>query len=236
MRKHRWKICLIMLVVLGFGGYLYAQDQITLTTYYPAPYGHYAHLEVEAVAGVGDGLAILESVEADTLEAGNNGGTWVITTNGSQLDIRGDIHVLAAHPGGSGTAHPIADLDIAEYFAVADAEATDVVVIHTEQDATVTRATKAFDYRVAGVISEDPVFHIGERDGWMPLALAGRVRVKATASNGPIARGDLLVTSDVPGHVMRAAPDHITPGVLVGKSLETLSEGEGLVLILVQSR
>ncbi|MBI3020482.1 MAG: hypothetical protein HYY59_00690, partial [Candidatus Omnitrophica bacterium] len=51
--------------------------------------------------------------------------------------------------------------------------------------------------------------------------------------NGPIQRGDLLVSSSVPGHAMRAEPDEIQPGMLLGKALGLLAEGEGTILVLI---
>lgn len=57
------------------------------------------------------------------------------------------------------------------------------------------------------------------------------VPVKASAENGPIAPGDLLVSSSTPGHVMRDAMP--APGTVVGKALGTLAAGTGLIEMLV---
>jgi hypothetical protein len=65
------------------------------------------------------------------------------------------------------------------------------------------------------------------------LALMGQVQVKATAENGPIRSGDLLVSSSTPGYVMRCPDPEECVGAIVGKALEPLEEGTGLILMLV---
>ena len=66
-----------------------------------------------------------------------------------------------------------------------------------------------------------------------PLALAGRVACKVTAENGPIKHGDLLVTSAKPGYAMRVDLDKLRPGMVLGKALESLQEGEGKITVLI---
>jgi hypothetical protein len=65
------------------------------------------------------------------------------------------------------------------------------------------------------------------------LALMGRVKVKATTENGPIRPGDLLVSAATPGYVMRCPNPQECEGAIVGKALEPLEEGAGLILILI---
>jgi hypothetical protein len=68
--------------------------------------------------------------------------------------------------------------------------------------------------------------------GKVPLAIAGVVPVKASAENGPIRPGDLLVASSSPGHAMRAG-DEPPIGTIIGKALEGLDSGTGLIQMLV---
>jgi hypothetical protein len=66
------------------------------------------------------------------------------------------------------------------------------------------------------------------------LALLGRVPVRATtAENGSIRPGDLLVSASKPGYAMRCASAQQCEGAIIGKALEALEEGEGLILVLV---
>ena len=71
------------------------------------------------------------------------------------------------------------------------------------------------------------------RLGEMPVALAGRVYVLADASEGAIEPGDLLTTSALPGHAMKATDLTAAQGAILGKAMTSLEEGTGLVLVLV---
>jgi hypothetical protein len=65
------------------------------------------------------------------------------------------------------------------------------------------------------------------------LALLGRVPVKATTENGPVRPGDLLTSASKPGYAMRCENIHRCEGAIIGKALEALDEGEGVILMLV---
>jgi len=65
------------------------------------------------------------------------------------------------------------------------------------------------------------------------LALIGVVPVKATAENGPIRPGDLLVSSSKPGYVMRCGDPERCEGAIVGKALEPLKSDMGVIQMLV---
>ncbi len=67
------------------------------------------------------------------------------------------------------------------------------------------------------------------------LALVGRVPVKVSAENGAIVPGALLVASSTAGHAMRA-PTNPAPGTIIGKALGVLSEGTGVIEMLVMLR
>ena len=67
----------------------------------------------------------------------------------------------------------------------------------------------------------------------MPLALVGRVPCKVDATYGPIAVGDLLTTSPTPGHAMRCDDRLACLGAILGKALEPLDTGTGVILVLV---
>jgi len=63
------------------------------------------------------------------------------------------------------------------------------------------------------------------------IAVAGRVPCKVDATYAPIEPGDLLTTSDTPGHAMKAADPQI--GTILGKALEPLDSGTGVIEVLV---
>jgi hypothetical protein len=66
-----------------------------------------------------------------------------------------------------------------------------------------------------------------------PLAVVGIVPCKVTAENGAIARGDLLVTSSRPGYAIKGTDRSRMLGAVVGKALQPLDQGTGLIEVLV---
>ena len=102
-------------------------------------------------------------------------------------------------------------------------------------------ADKAYDRTVAGCVSGAGGISPGlvmrqegvSAQGSFPVALSGRVYCWADASYGPIRPGDLLTTSDTPGHAMKASDQQRTFGAVIGKAMSSLDSGRGLVLVLV---
>ena len=70
-------------------------------------------------------------------------------------------------------------------------------------------------------------------EGDQNIALSGRVYVEADASNGAIQPGDMLTTSDTPGHAMKGTDHARVQGAVIGKAISALPEGSGMVLVLV---
>ena len=110
----------------------------------------------------------------------------------------------------------------------------DVLVIGPE--GYLTRSTAAYRPTVVDVYSTRPSYlgssqHWGE-EGYVALAVVGIVPVKASAENGPIQPGDLLVASSIPGHAMKAGPNP-PAGAVIGKALERLEQGTGMIQMLV---
>jgi hypothetical protein len=139
------------------------------------------------------------------------------------------------------TEHLTSAADFAEMMPLAGDstgyEPGDVLVVSSEQDWGAALSSEAYARAVIGVYSTAPGFVGGYPDdgtdlsGMAPVALLGIVPTKVSAENGPIQRGDLLVTSATPGHAMRA--DDPPPGTVLGKALEPLEEGTGVILVLV---
>jgi hypothetical protein len=67
-----------------------------------------------------------------------------------------------------------------------------------------------------------------------PVALSGTVPCKVDAGYGAIQVGDLLTVSPTPGHAMRS--DDAFPGTIIGKAMEPLESGTGMVRVLVMLR
>jgi len=73
----------------------------------------------------------------------------------------------------------------------------------------------------------------GALDQGENVALTGRVYVLADASHGSIEPGDLLTTSDTPGHAMKVTDHARAQGAILGKAMGSLKDGKGVVLVLV---
>ena len=132
--------------------------------------------------------------------------------------------------------------DVAEPFQMKepDLEKGAVVVIDDEHPGQLKLSTSAFDTRVAGIISGangvNPGIALHQEgliEGGQNVALSGRVYVQADAAFGAIKPGDLLTTSNTPGHAMKVADHAKAQGAILGKAMTPLSEGKGMVLVLV---
>ena len=130
--------------------------------------------------------------------------------------------------------------DVAERFpSAAQLEPGSVVSIDPSAGGKVMAASQPYDRRVAGVVSGAKDYNPGitlraddERKNAVPVTLTGTVYCLASNVNGPIRAGDLLTTSTVPGHAMRATDADRAHGAIVGKALDDLHGDRGLVMIL----
>ncbi|MFZ0826635.1 MAG: hypothetical protein WAO02_04355 [Verrucomicrobiia bacterium] len=115
-----------------------------------------------------------------------------------------------------------------------------VVVIDRQNPGRLKMSDQAYDTHVAGVVSGangiSPGIQMQQQgilDGGKNVALTGRVYVQADASNGAIEPGDLLTTSSMPGDAMKVTDHARAAGAILGKAMTGLSEGKGMVLVLV---
>src|SRR5262249_15660477 len=134
------------------------------------------------------------------------GGFFQNTAGGIALGTDGTAQVgVLQITGGS---------DLAEPFEVSGAEAITpgmVVASDPAQPGRLRLADRAYDRTVAGIVSGANGINPGLTmkqsgtiaDGLLPVALTGRVYCWANASYGAIEPGDLLTTSDTPGHAMK---------------------------------
>ena len=131
--------------------------------------------------------------------------------------------------------------DVAEWVRTKDKMMPGTVVVLDQTAADrVMSSMHSYDTKVAGVVSPHPGLVLGEPgEGKALIATTGRVKVRANTSNGAIRIGDLLVTSEREGAVMRSEPISVSgvflhrPGTLIGKALENLEAGEGEILVLL---
>lgn len=152
-------------------------------------------------------------------------------------DVNGDARVITEElqiTGGS---------DLSEQFDISSDEtaltAGMVVCIDPANPGSLVVSKRAHDRTVAGIISGAGGVRTGMTmgqkgsiaDGRYPVALTGRVYCKVDESKSAIVPGDLLTTSDVPGHCMKVQDHAAAQGAIIGKAMS--SPRDGLVLVLV---
>lgn len=167
------------------------------------------------------------------------------TTNLKTMELDGDW-------SGSGKSRIVVDelqitggADLAEYFKVntlEKIEAGTILSVMSDGSAKLQIADKAYDSKVVGVISGangvSPGLMLQQKgveavDGDYPIAITGRVYVKADATKQSIKAGDLLTTSDMKGYAMKVKSYKKAQGAIIGKALTDLNEGTGMVLVLL---
>lgn len=99
---------------------------------------------------------------------------------------------------------------------------------------------EAYDKKVAGIISGANGVKSGVimgqeetiANGEYPIALSGRVYVKANSSGGQIKPGDFITSSNIAGQAMKVSDFDKSRGAIVGKAMTSIDDN-GYVLVLV---
>jgi len=188
----------------------------------------------------------------------NGGNVGIGTTSpGSKLEVNGNVKLTS----GSGASLTFADGtvqstawtgslcggDYAESVNVSGDhkkyEPGDVLVLSDDTESDVSKSSQPYSTLVAGIYSTKPgvlaTLHTSEDPRIaeeVPVAIVGIVPCKVTNENGPIHRGDLLVTSSTPGHAMRGSDESIRTGAVIGKALQNFSGTKGKIEVLVMPR
>jgi hypothetical protein len=132
--------------------------------------------------------------------------------------------------------------DYAESIDVTDDrkkyEPGDVLVIDPNVDGKFVRSSQPYSTSVAGIYSTKPGV-VGRRQTTeknpdeIPMAVIGIVPVKVSTENGPIHRGDILVTSSTPGYAMKGTDRSQMFQAVIGKAMASLETGSGTIEVLV---
>ena len=196
-------------------------------------------------------------VNSDTTAAGSQVGLWAgsfygniiegheVNAQGSPTNLRfrvawtGFVYADGSFVGGGAdfaeSIIPHGGKDRYEPGEILEISAQPEDVTHTFAKSKTPYSTK-----IAGIYSTKPGF-IGNRGGIndsnakeeIPMAVLGIVPCKVSTENGPIVRGDLLVSSSTPGHAMKGTDKLKMIGSVVGKALENLDSGKGTIDVLV---
>lgn len=176
------------------------------------------------------------------------------STNGIHINEQGNVGIGTNSPSRrlhvdgtvrTGILEITGGADLSEGFTIAVAdiavEPGMVVCIDPATPGGLVLSSEPYARTVAGIVSGaggvQPGMVMGqsgtEADGPHPVALTGRVWAKAVAVGGAIEPGDLLTTSNVPGHAMKATDLAAAQGAILGKAMTSLDDETGLVLVLV---
>ncbi|MEK7613016.1 MAG: hypothetical protein AAB449_02635 [Patescibacteria group bacterium] len=126
----------------------------------------------------------------------------------------------------SSVATQVGNSDVAEIYISSELlEPGDIV--STDSGNMVIRSTQETAHKIIGIVSTAPGVTLGlspdespGEAGKYPIALSGRVPVKVSTENGPIAVGDgLALSPTIPGVAVKA----VRPGEIVGKALQDYS-------------
>ncbi len=170
----------------------------------------------------------------------STGNEYLGMTNGVHK-FRVDVNGVVYADGG----YQSSGADFAESVAVNGPRSTyepgDVLEIDQTADRHLALSSSAYSHLVAGIYSTKPgmlasphaIDDAAIKTSEVPLAVIGIVPCKVTAANGAIQRGDLLVTSARRGYAMKGTDHRRMLGAVVGKALEPLPKGEGVIQVLV---
>ena len=159
------------------------------------------------------------SVATGNLYIGGSGGTAIVHT-GHILPSSNLTANLGSSTAWYNTFYGVSTqaqyADLAENYVADDNYEIGTVVVFGG-DAEITVTNEFADHRVAGVISANPAYLMNAAVSGLPVALRGRVLVRVS---GPVAKGDLLVTSTTPGYARSVGSDTGFGVRIFAKSLE----------------
>jgi hypothetical protein len=185
----------------------------------------------------------------------NEGNTGIGTLfPGAKLEVNGNVKLTS----GSGASLTFADGTVqstawsgslvgGDYAESVDVtgdrqkyEPGDVLVIDPSHPGQFLKSAEPYTPLVSGIYSTKPGV-TGRRQTTdprsstmeVPMAMVGIVPTKVSAENGPINVGDLLVTSSTLGYAMKGTDQGLMFGAVVGKALDKLESGTGVIEVMV---
>ena len=175
-------------------------------------YGYLQHLSIgqKRVANNAWGSAVIAVGGNDSYPTVE----WLYNYDGSS-NFPGQINGTVF--AGKATSAQYADL--AELYT-SDAEYEPGTVVVFGGDKEITISTQSHDSAVAGIISTNPAYLMNSESDGLPVALTGRVPCRV---QGPVTKGQVLVTSTVAGVAQAIDNSQFVPGCVVGKALEAIN-------------
>jgi hypothetical protein len=170
----------------------------------------------------------------------NNAGTRTMTLD-AEFGDGGPSRVT------TGTVEITGGSDLSEQFEINPSDCIGtplpgmIVCIDPHNPGQLLPSSRSYDRTVAGIISGAGGVHPGllmgqqgsVANGEHPVALTGRVYCMVDGGHGSVSPGDLITTSNTPGHGMKVTDHERARGAIIGKAMTRLEGGTGLVLVLV---
>lgn len=188
------------------------------------------------VAPLSGGMVWGSSAGVD-VAGGTKGAVGVADDNAGVLEVYNSSSTAAFQLHGNFGLRTVSG-DLAEAFPSSAAEPGSVMSIDPARPGALVLAREPYDRRVAGVVAGARDYKPGitlrglaEIQG-VTVTLSGTTYCLASDAGGPIRAGDLLTTSSIPGHAMRASDLDRARGAILGKAMEDLKGSRGHILIL----
>lgn len=188
----------------------------------------------------GNGLYVPGSVGIGTTSPGAtlevNGNFKLTTNSGASITFQDGTTQSTAYTGVTCGGDYAESVDVAGKRSAY--EPGDVLVISSSQNGDVVKSNEPYSTLVAGIYSTKPGT-VGRRQTTptspdeIPMAMVGIVPTKVSAENGPIHKGDLLVTASLKGYAMKGTDRGRMLGAVIGKAMGTLNSGTGTIEVLV---
>ncbi|MBS1566458.1 MAG: hypothetical protein JST39_18890 [Bacteroidetes bacterium] len=202
--------------------------------------GYFEHTEPN---GFGITLQVVSHDQGTAMVVDHEGsGNLALFQTGGFNKIRFDRNGKGFFNGGTQNS----GADLAEAFDVEGAstayEPGDVLQISLTADRTVVKSSGAYSSLVVGVYATKPGVLLteesvdGNLEGKVPMGVVGVIPTKVCDENGPVERGDILVTASRPGYAMKADLSKLKPGQAIGKALEPFNGVTGKIKVLVNVR
>ena len=176
----------------------------------------------QTIGNATTGFATVYASTFDGVKAELTGTSNIAVINGTSATFTGNVG--GTYFNGIATSAQYADM--AEIYS-SDVEYEPGTVVKIGGEKEITQTLEHADVESFGVISSNPAYLMNSEANGQPVALAGRVPVKVV---GKIAKGERLVSSDVPGVAWGVADEDVDIKAIIGRSLENKEDGdEGVI-------
>lgn len=203
-------------------------------------------VDITSPVAVTNTSSILTGQSLSVIGSGSVGGTFTATNNITVNAANNPVAVVNGGTSGVGNIGALGATFNTAYIKSTSAQYADLAEKYTtDQDyapgtvlvfggsAEVTQSTTSHDTAVAGVVSTNPAHLMNDTAIGIAVALTGRVPCRV---QGPINKGDLVVTSSVPGVAQRLDETLWRPGCVIGKSLEQINYDSIVTIEVVVGR